>query len=226
MVMDPNFKKILEQTNINNNKELSLKEIKQRLELNISYSKIKQILNLIYGNDLKEIHKKDKRYYNIMVTRKPIKTLDNIMFWELYNKEYIKNNYNNINDYFNIKHYTSEYNKRMKRAINTISMNIIYFCLCSGVPKNAIPQILINASYKANQKQINTIYNKKRNDFKKLNNRCGICGCTTNLELHHIEPLSHSIALKYNPDNWFIVCSECHKKIHKNIIDLKGVLGK
>lgn len=223
--MDSNFKKLLEQTIINNNKELTLKEIKQRLELNINYSKIKQILNLMYGNDLKEIHK-DKRYYNIMVTRKPIKTLDNIMFWELYNIEYIKNNYNKINDYFNIKNYTSEHHKQMKKTINKIANNIIYFCLCSGVPRNTIPQILINASYKANQKQINTIYNKKRTDFKKLNDRCGVCGASNNLELHHIEPLNQTIALKYNPANWFVVCSECHKKIHNNTIDLKGVLDK
>ena len=214
--MDPDFKKILEKTFINNSSQTQLKQIKEYLKLNISYSKIKQILNLIYGNELKEIKQNGKIFFNVSCSKEPIRTINNIIFWELYNNYQIQTVYNNISELlnnFDINQKT-KHKKKIKKTLKMVCDNIIYYCLCSGIPNNAIPQILFYTSTKANLKHIDFIYRQKRTAFKNYNNVCAFCGSPYNLELHHIEPQSTKPFLRYNLNNWLMLCSDCHKKQH------------
>ena len=46
---------------------------------------------------------------------------------------------------------------------------------------------------------------------KSKGNKCEICSCTNNLEIHH---------KKYNRDceNWQLLCKSCHTKLHNNFL--------
>ena len=69
-----------------------------------------------------------------------------------------------------------------------------------------------------------------------MGSKCQICGyskCTDALEFHHINPKEKDFALgaiRANPTNWLkitkevskciLVCSNCHKEIHADLIDI------
>lgn len=47
----------------------------------------------------------------------------------------------------------------------------------------------------------------------KVKRVCWFCGTTTQLERHHIIPVS--IGGKYLPNNKVDICSDCHPKLHQ-----------
>lgn len=75
---------------------------------------------------------------------------------------------------------------------------------------------------------------KNKESLKRRKTKCHICGepeyCC--LELHHVRNKQYNIsqAVKKLPNELFIkeldkcicVCSNCHRKIHNNIIELKN----
>lgn len=79
---------------------------------------------------------------------------------------------------------------------------------------------------------------KKKNKeiLKSIKTKCCICGEDTYccLELHHIKHKLYNIsqAVKKLPTNLFlkelsnciVVCSNCHKKLHKNIIKYEDTI--
>ena len=46
--------------------------------------------------------------------------------------------------------------------------------------------------------------------------RCEWCGTKEWLEIHHVLPYDHFPQLEEHPDNLMLLCSRCHKKLHRN----------
>ena len=46
--------------------------------------------------------------------------------------------------------------------------------------------------------------------------RCEWCGAKEWLEIHHVLPYDHFPQLEGHPDNLMLLCSRCHKKLHRN----------
>ena len=46
--------------------------------------------------------------------------------------------------------------------------------------------------------------------------RCEWCGAKEELQVHHVLPYDHFPQLKEHPDNLMLLCSRCHKKLHRN----------
>lgn len=218
--IDPTFKKILLCTYINNsyNRFKTLKEIKKSLNLKISLNRLKEMLILIYGNDLVNIN----NTYNINVSNKPIKDISFINQWNLYHENQIRKNYDLINKYFesNLLLADKSQKKELNKLIKNVSNDIIYYCLCSGVPENAISIILHLASIRPSSKDIKLLYHKKKKSFRKMNNKCSLCGGNHNLTVHHIKSQSKHYYLKYNVNNWVVLCAECHKNLHDGNINI------
>lgn len=212
--MDPNFKKIIENTYINNNYLLPIMEIKKQLFINIRIDKLKDALKLIYNKQLREIKQDNKTYFNINVSKNPIRNINNNVFlFNLNDMEYIKNNHNTLTSYFKLISNPKTKLKTSKK-LNNISNDLIYYCLAIGIPINYLSFVLNYSSTRTNNKTVNKIYNSKMEQYKKINNYCTNCNNLINLSLHHIQTKSQAPYLKYNPYNWLIVCRQCHNKIH------------
>lgn len=50
--------------------------------------------------------------------------------------------------------------------------------------------------------------------FKTINPVCAICGNTENLTIHHIKPVVNNYWLKYDINNFMVLCDECHYNLH------------
>lgn len=76
---------------------------------------------------------------------------------------------------------------------------------------------------KGRKKSVSKItYEKVYNACK---GKCGLCGATQNLELHHI--LGRGKDLTDNPDNCIMLCRNCHHNIvHQNNKKYKPLLLK
>lgn len=219
--MDSNFKKVLENTFIDNNKPLTLSEINKGLYISMRSDKLKQALKLIYNDELQEIKQANKTYYNIGVSNTPLRTLtDNLGFFKINNKTYVKNNYNSLNDYFNLASDPSTIRKANKK-INSLANDLIFYCLAIGVPEGKIAYFLAYTSTKATAKNCYLVYKDRMNYFKAINKSCSCCNKHYNLTLHHIEEKGKMHYLKYNPFNWLILCKKCHNDLHNNKIALK-----
>lgn len=66
------------------------------------------------------------------------------------------------------------------------------------------------------------------NKLKEKYKKCQICGCKKNLQVHHKYYLKYSDTMMnpwdYPEDAFIVVCDKCHKKLHKqhvNVIQLK-----
>lgn len=111
---------------------------------------------------------------------------------------------------------------KVKSVLDEISEDVIFYLLSKGVPKNRVDNVLSYVFSKKNDsKEINLIYESEKTIFKNVNNKCFICGASTSLELHHIKKSNFYPELKYNPNNWTVLCSKCHKKIHAEEIRIK-----
>lgn len=45
--------------------------------------------------------------------------------------------------------------------------------------------------------------------------KCEICGCETNLQIHHLHYKKNAKAWEYTCNDVIVVCRECHKRLHK-----------
>lgn len=52
------------------------------------------------------------------------------------------------------------------------------------------------------------------------NYKCEICGNDKNIQGHHME--DYGFDGEADPDKIFVVCKECHDKIHNGIIKIKA----
>lgn len=54
--------------------------------------------------------------------------------------------------------------------------------------------------------------------MNKENNKCQICGCNTDLTIHHLRPQSKCKnkykQIKDDPTNHILICRQCHDSIH------------
>lgn len=62
-------------------------------------------------------------------------------------------------------------------------------------------------------------WKKKRREITDLyEGKCAICGDTTNLQVHHIVPLSVLPELKLDNNNLILLCGRCHELCHNGLI--------
>lgn len=54
-----------------------------------------------------------------------------------------------------------------------------------------------------------------RRKVRERDRTCRVCGARTHLQAHHIIHLCEDISLRNEPDNLILLCSHCHKAIHK-----------
>jgi hypothetical protein len=109
-------------------------------------------------------------------------------------------------------------------------------CYNSALMKKRFEDYRISKGYDKNI-FMNEIFNTLRNNtfglMKHLiieldQNKCVLCNSTTNLHVHHINPLSNFLDINnkdtyinlYNVENLICLCRNCHKKAHKKKIDL------
>ena len=95
-------------------------------------------------------------------------------------------------------------------TLERISKNTIYYILASGVPEEVVP-IVLNKSLTYEPSRIGRDLFKS----KRRNSSCLICGSSENLTIHHLRPVRENPELKYNYNNIKVICSDCHKSIHK-----------
>ena len=58
----------------------------------------------------------------------------------------------------------------------------------------------------------------------KNNNVCAFCGSNENLTIHHTKPIKTNPHLKYNYNNMVVLCQECHRKHHTNILNISELM--
>lgn len=59
-------------------------------------------------------------------------------------------------------------------------------------------------------------WNKARNAaIKRDNGKCNFCGCSGDIHVHHIRPLSRGGTNE--PYNLVTLCADCHRREHKDI---------
>ena len=70
-----------------------------------------------------------------------------------------------------------------------------------------------------NQQLLDKRWLKKREQVFKLKGRkCGVCGATHNLQIHHLRYFNDKYALEYKMKDLVVLCECCHKR--KHCIDL------
>lgn len=82
-----------------------------------------------------------------------------------------------------------------------------YFCLDCGNSRSIAKIENLNKRY-------NTPLNNWAAQVRKSSPFCQICGCSENLEAHHIIPVSHSKKYMYCPTNGITLCKKCHWLVH------------
>lgn len=72
--------------------------------------------------------------------------------------------------------------------------------------------------------------NKREDIIKQYDNHCAICRVlgryTVGSDVHHIVPMSKDFGKRLDNNNLILVCSGCHKYIHRNNIDNESKLEK
>ena len=58
---------------------------------------------------------------------------------------------------------------------------------------------------------------KRKAILNRDDHKCKICGCTNNLQVHHILSISTHPTLRLEDTNLISVCTDCHEKIHNGI---------
>lgn len=58
--------------------------------------------------------------------------------------------------------------------------------------------------------------------FRKKNDRCVVCGCSENLETHHLR--EYSFQGSCNPENFITLCHFHHDAVHKGEISIISIL--
>lgn len=142
---------------------------------------------------------------------------------EIANNEYlIKNIYDNfikLNNAPNCNHYESDIKpliKELNEAINLILLNI-------GVPRKYIKMVYLNFYENTNNRNIKMNFQNQKTEIKN-NNVCAFCGSNENLTIHHTKPSKTNPHLRYNYNNMVVLCHECHRKHHTNILNISELM--
>lgn len=68
-------------------------------------------------------------------------------------------------------------------------------------------------------------WQKRRNEiFREKGRRCSKCGCTDNLQIHHVQYFPNKMAWEYKSKYLIVLCERCHKRLH--CIDLDEEFNK
>ena len=57
---------------------------------------------------------------------------------------------------------------------------------------------------------------KRLKILKKFNFKCCLCGCSENLNIHHLVYKKGKMAWEYCDSNYIVLCKDCHKKVHQD----------
>lgn len=179
-------------------------------------------LSLIYGQDLIKYNVPGGVAYNVSTLRNPDKEIIIKDYSKVYTLDYLKHNKlefsqsqevyltlcklfkNNLNC---LK--PSQFDK-----VNRLSNELILFCLNKGIPQRYLKYFLCYSMSFINNENISHILRHQKNKFKK-NKVCAICGASENLTIHHIKPINKAPYLKYNSNNFIVLCNECHRNHHQ-----------
>lgn len=115
----------------------------------------------------------------------------------------------------------NEYERKIKPVIKDINEAMTLILLSIGVPKKYIKLFYLNCYENTTKKQIGLLDTEHRQAFKKVNNICCICGTTENLTIHHTKPNKY---LKFNYNNMVVLCQECHRKHHTEILNISELM--
>lgn len=221
---------LISHTTINNDKKpISNKELANiffksnpGIEINNINFLIGFNLSLIYGQDLIKYNVPGGVGYNVSTLKNPDKEIIIKSYENVYTLDYLKRNKSefvgsqetyltlckvfkgNLN---NLK--PSQFNK-----INSLSNELILFCLNKGIPKRYLKYFLFYAMSFINNENIGQLLRYTKSKFKK-NKVCANCGASENLTIHHIKPVSKAPYLKYNTNNFIVLCNECHRNHHQ-----------
>lgn len=143
---------------------------------------------------------------------------------EVANNEYLIKNINDTFLLLNDNPTPNEYERKIKPVIKDINEAITLILLSIGVPKNYIKLFYLNCYENTTKKQIGLLDTEHRRAFKKVNNICCICGTTENLTIHHTKAIKTNPHLKYNYNNMVVLCQECHRKHHTNILNISELM--
>lgn len=79
----------------------------------------------------------------------------------------------------------------------------------------------------------NAWYKQKMIDLRvEFGNVCQVCGSAYDLHFHHIDPYGHGggrgrnarvLMVVRDPDNFLLLCAECHKKVHRGELDITTI---
>lgn len=111
--------------------------------------------------------------------------------------------------------------KNDSALIYSIATQLLLFLLNNGVPQHRIKYILGYADRLAKTRYFNDILQYEKDYVKAINPYCAICGNENNLTIHHIKPVRSFPWLKYDINNFMVLCGDCHYKLHNG-----GIKGK
>lgn len=98
--------------------------------------------------------------------------------------------------------------------LNLVSIRLILYLLNIGVPKQKIKFVLGYANGIAKPRFFKDLLQMEKDYKKIINPVCAICGNTENLTIHHIKPVLNNYWLKYDINNFMVLCDECHYNLH------------
>ena len=115
--------------------------------------------------------------------------------------------------------------KKVQAVLDEISEDLVFYMLSNGVPKNRINNCFSYVFSKDYDSfDIKRIYEKRKTTFRNIKNSCACCGAEEDLQIHHIKKSEFYPELTYNPNNWTVLCSKCHKELHKKEPRIKELL--
>ena len=117
----------------------------------------------------------------------------------------------------------NEYERKIKPVIKDINEAMTLILLSIGVPKKYIKLFYLNCYENTTKKQIGLMDTEHRKAFKK-NKVCCICGTSENLQIHHTKPIRTHEHLKFNYNNFVVLCQECHRKHHTEILNISELV--
>lgn len=112
--------------------------------------------------------------------------------------------------------HTSDYDEALQRVKDLgIKKPPCPYCGSENVPSN---RKFCSDSCRNNLKSDIMRYGMPRREIlEAFDNKCCVCGCTDNLDVHHVDGKGTTIKPKdrnNNCDNLVVLCTSCHIKIH------------
>ena len=104
---------------------------------------------------------------------------------------------------------------KVYNVLNELSEDLTFYLLSKGVPESRLGAVIgycFSKSYSS--KRLNKdVFEVEKRRFK-LNKSCSLCGSKEALTVHHVKKTGYFPELKYDPNNWIVLCDECHNKLH------------